>query len=211
MTKKIFIVVETYRNDNITDTTELQGSFISRKKAIEKMNELYKERVADYTEAFHNEFNNEKYFDSFTLDYNEYETMCDVSIVEQELDETLDSDSDSNDGDVYELYAEWVFDSCGYAEDVIEEYCTEEEALKALHAEIDFVIETYEMEEPNSHWQFNDQTDANEFSTPTWRAERGQEYYHLEIRKVKWESPKKFHYILSQLENDEYKVNLSLF
>ena len=43
MAKKIFIVVETYRNDDITDTTELRGSFISRKKAIEKMNELYKE------------------------------------------------------------------------------------------------------------------------------------------------------------------------
>ena len=67
MTKKIFIVVETYRNDNITDTTELQGSFISRKKAIEKMNELYKERVADYTEAFHDEFNIEKDSDITTV------------------------------------------------------------------------------------------------------------------------------------------------
>ena len=185
MAKKIFIVVETYRNDDITDTTELQGSFISRKKAIEKMNELYKERVADYTEAFHDEFNIEKASDYFTLEYNDYEAMCDVSIVEQELDETPDADSDSNDEVAYELYAEWVFDSCGYAEDVINGYCTEEEALKALHAEIDFVIETYEMEEPNSRWQFNDQTDANEFTTPIWRAERGQEYYHLEIRKVK--------------------------
>ena len=38
MAKKIFIAVETYRNDNITNITELRGSFISRKKAIEKVN-----------------------------------------------------------------------------------------------------------------------------------------------------------------------------
>ena len=176
MTKKIFIIVETYRNDNITDTTELQGSFISRKKAIEKMNELYKERVAAYTEAFHDEFNIEKASDYFTLEYNDYEAMCDISIVEQELDETPDADSDSNDEVAYELYAEWVFDSCGYAEDVINGYCTEEEALKALHAEIELVIKAYEMKKPDSHWRF---------SSPTWRAERGQEYYQLAIRKVK--------------------------
>lgn len=90
MAKKIFIVVETYRDDNITDTTELCGSFISRKKAIEKVNELYKERVADYTKSFHDDFNIEKDSDSFILSYNEYESMCEVTIVEQELDETLD-------------------------------------------------------------------------------------------------------------------------
>lgn len=95
MAKKIYIVVETYRNNDITDTTELRGSFISRNKAVEKVNELYKERVADYTEAFHDAFNNEKAFDSFILDYNEYETMCEVNIVEQELDETLDTDNNS--------------------------------------------------------------------------------------------------------------------
>ena len=185
MAQKIFIVVETYRNNDSTDTTELRGSFISRKKAVEKVNELYKERVSEYTEAFHNDFNKEKASDSFILDYDCYETMCEVNIVEQELDETPDMEGDSNDEPIYELYAEWVFDSCGYAKDVINEYGTEEEALKALHAEIDFVIETYEMEEPKSHWLFNDQTDANEYSTPSWRAERGQEYYYLEIRKVK--------------------------
>ena len=90
MAKKIFIVVETYRDDNITDTTELCGSFISRRKAIEKVNELYKERVADYTKSFHDDFNIEKYSDSFILSYNEYESMCEVTIVEQELDEALD-------------------------------------------------------------------------------------------------------------------------
>ena len=90
MAKKIFIVVETYRDDNITDTTELCGSFISLKKAIEKVNELYKERVADYTKSFHDDFNIEKDSDSFILSYNEYESMCEVTIVEQELDETLD-------------------------------------------------------------------------------------------------------------------------
>ena len=94
MAKKIFIVVETYRNDDITDTTELCGSFISRKKAIEKVNELYKERVADYTKSFHDDFNIEKSDDSFILYYNEYESMCEVSIVEQELDETPDNDVD---------------------------------------------------------------------------------------------------------------------
>ena len=93
MAKKIFIVVETYRNDDITDTTELRGSFISHKKAVEKVNELYKERVADYTEAFHDDFNNEKAYDSFILEYNDYETMCEVNIVEQELDETPDANS----------------------------------------------------------------------------------------------------------------------
>ena len=67
MAKKIFIVVETYRNDDITDTTELCGSFISRKKAIEKVNELYKERVADYTKSFHDDFNIEKWDASFIL------------------------------------------------------------------------------------------------------------------------------------------------
>ena len=92
MAKKIFIVVETYRNDDITDTTELRGSFVSHKKAVEKVNELYKERVADYTETFHDGFNNEKASDSFILEYNDYETMCEVNIVEQELDETPDSD-----------------------------------------------------------------------------------------------------------------------
>ena len=90
MAKKIFIVVETYRDDNITDTTELCGSFISRRKAIEKVNELYKERVTDYTKSFHDDFNIEKDSDSFILSYNEYESMCEVTIVEQELDETLD-------------------------------------------------------------------------------------------------------------------------
>ena len=93
MAKKIFIVVETYRNDDITDSTELCGSFISRKKAIEKVNELYKERVADYTKSFHDDFNIEKSDDSFILYYNEYESMCEVSIAEQELDETPDIDS----------------------------------------------------------------------------------------------------------------------
>lgn len=90
MAKKIFIVVETYRNNDSTPTTELRGSFISHKKAIEKVNELYKERVADYTEAFHDDFNNEKAFNSFILVSNEYDTMCEVGIVEQELDETPD-------------------------------------------------------------------------------------------------------------------------
>ena len=92
MTKKIFIVVETYRNNDIVDTTEIRGSFVSHKKAVEKVDELYKERVADYTEAFHDDFNNEKGSDSFILEYNDYETMCEVNIVEQELDETLYSD-----------------------------------------------------------------------------------------------------------------------
>lgn len=92
MVQKIFIVVETYRNNDIVDTTELRGSFVSRNKAVERVNELYKERVADYTEAFHDDFNKEKAFDSFILEYNEYETMCEVNIVEQELDETPDSD-----------------------------------------------------------------------------------------------------------------------
>ena len=92
MAQKIFIVVETYRNDDITDTTELRGSFISHKKAVEKVNELYKERVADYTEAFHDDFNNEKASDSFILEYNDYEYMSEVKIEEQELDETPDSD-----------------------------------------------------------------------------------------------------------------------
>ena len=97
MAKKIFIVVETYRNDDITDSTELCGSFISRKKAVEKVEELYKERVADYTEAFHDDFNNEKDSDSFILDHHNYETMSAVDIWEQELDETPDADSDTND------------------------------------------------------------------------------------------------------------------
>ena len=92
MAKKIFIVVETYRNNDITDTTELRGSFISHKKAVEKVNELYKERVADYTEAFHDGFNNEKASESFILEYNDYEYMSEVKIEEQELDETPDSD-----------------------------------------------------------------------------------------------------------------------
>ena len=91
MAKKIFIVVKTYRNNDIVDTTELRGSFISHKKAVEKVDELYKERVADYTEAFHDGFNNEKASDSFILEYNEYETMSAVDIWEQELDETPDS------------------------------------------------------------------------------------------------------------------------
>ena len=90
MAQKIFIVVETYRNNDSTDTTELRGSFISRKKAVEKVNELYKERVSEYTEAFHNDFNKVKASDSFILDYDCYETMCEVNIVEQELDETPD-------------------------------------------------------------------------------------------------------------------------
>ena len=97
MAKKIYIVVETYRNNDITDTTELRGSFISRKKAVEKVEELYKERVADYTEAFHDDFNNEKDSDSFILDHHNYETMSAVDIWEQELDETPDADSDTND------------------------------------------------------------------------------------------------------------------
>ena len=92
MAKKIYIVVETYRNNDIVDTTELRGSFISRKKAVEKVDELYKERVADYTEAFHDDFNNEKASDSFILEHNDYEYMSEVNIVEQELDETPDSD-----------------------------------------------------------------------------------------------------------------------
>lgn len=92
MTKKIFIVVETYRNNDIVDTTELRGSFVSHKKAVERVNELYKERVAEYTEAFRDDFNIENASDSFILEYNEYETMCEVNIVEQELDETLYSD-----------------------------------------------------------------------------------------------------------------------
>ena len=92
MAQKIFIVVETYRNNDITDTTELRVSFISHKKAVEKVNELYKERVADYTEAFHDDFNNEKASDSFILEYNDYEYMSEVKIEEQELDETPDSD-----------------------------------------------------------------------------------------------------------------------
>ena len=92
MAKKIFIVVETYRNNDIVDITELRGSFISYKKAVEKVNELYKERMADYIETFHDAFNNEKASDSFILEYNDYETMCEVNIVEQELDETPDSD-----------------------------------------------------------------------------------------------------------------------
>ena len=59
MAKKIYIVVETYSNDDITDNIAICGAFISRKKAVEKVEELYKERVADYTEAFHDDFNNE--------------------------------------------------------------------------------------------------------------------------------------------------------
>ena len=97
MAKKIFIVVETYRNNDIVDTTELRGSFVSHKKAVERVNELYKERVADYTEAFHDDFNNEKGSDSFILDHHNYETMSAVDIWEQELDETPDADSDTND------------------------------------------------------------------------------------------------------------------
>ena len=92
MAKKIFIVVETYRNNDITDTTELRGSFISHKKAVEKVDELYKERVVEYSEAFRNGFNIQKDSDSFILEYNDYETMSEVNIVEQELDETPDSD-----------------------------------------------------------------------------------------------------------------------
>ena len=176
MGKKIYIVVETYRNDDIVDNTVFCGSFVSHKKAVEKVDELYKERVADYTEAFHDDFNNEKASDSFILDYNDYETMCEVNIVEQELDETPDTDSDSNDEAIYELYSKCRIGSCGCVEDVIDEYGTEEEALKALHTEIELVIKAYEMKKPDSHWQF---------SSPTWRAKRGQEYYQLAIRKVK--------------------------
>ena len=97
MAKKIYIVVETYSNDDITDNIAICGAFISRKKAAEKVEELYKERVADYTEAFHDDFNNEKDSDSFILDYHNYETMSAVDIWEQELDETPDADSDTND------------------------------------------------------------------------------------------------------------------
>ena len=97
MAKKIYIVVETYSNDDITDNIAICGAFISRKKAVEKVEELYKERVADYTEAFHDDFNNEKDSDSFILDHHNYETMSAVDIWEQELDETLDADSDTND------------------------------------------------------------------------------------------------------------------
>ena len=92
MAKKIYIVVETYRNNDIVDTTELRGSFVSHKKAVEKVDELYKERVADYTEAFRDDFNNEKASDSFILEHNDYEYMSEVNIVEQELDETPDAD-----------------------------------------------------------------------------------------------------------------------
>ena len=97
MAKKIYIVVETYSNDDITDNIAICGAFISRKKAVEKVEELYKERVADYTEAFHDDFNNEKDSDSFILDHHNYETMSAVDIWEQELDETLYADSDTND------------------------------------------------------------------------------------------------------------------
>ena len=97
MAKKIYIVVETYSNDDITDNIAIWGAFISRKKAVEKVEELYKERVADYTEAFHDDFNNEKGSDSFILDHHNYETMSAVDIWEQELDETPDADSDTND------------------------------------------------------------------------------------------------------------------
>ena len=176
MAKKIYIVVETYRNDDIVDNTVLCGSFVSHKKAVEKVNELYKVRVADYTEAFHDDFNNEKASDSFILEHNDYDYMSEVNIVEQELDETPDTDSESNDEANYELYSKCRFDSFGCVEEVIGEYGTEEYALKALHAEIESVIKAYEMKKPDSHWQF---------SSPTWRAKRGQEYYHLEIRKVK--------------------------
>ena len=92
MAKKIYIVVETYRNNDIVDTTVLCGSFVSRKKAVEKVNELYKERVADYTEGFRDDFNNEKASDSFILEHNDYDYMSEVKIEEQELDETPDSD-----------------------------------------------------------------------------------------------------------------------
>ena len=97
MAKKIYIVVETYSNDDITDNIAICGAFISRKKAIEKVNELYKERVADYTKSFHDDFNIEKSDDSFILDHHNYETMSAVDIWEQELDETPDADSDTND------------------------------------------------------------------------------------------------------------------
>ena len=97
MAKKIYIVVETYSNDDITDNIAICGAFISRKKAVEKVEELYKERVADYTEAFHDDFNNEKDSDSFILDHHNYETMSAVDIWEQELAETPDADSDTND------------------------------------------------------------------------------------------------------------------
>ena len=97
MAKKIYIVVETYSNDDITDNIAICGAFISRKKAVEKVEELDKERVADYTEAFHDDFNNEKASDSFILDHHNYETMSAVDIWEQELDETPDADSDTND------------------------------------------------------------------------------------------------------------------
>ena len=92
MAKKIYIVVETYRNDDIVDNTVLCGPFVSHKTAVEKINELYKVRVADYTEAFHDDFNNEKASDSFILEHNDYDYMSEVNIVEQELDETPDSD-----------------------------------------------------------------------------------------------------------------------
>ena len=72
MAKKIYIVVETYSNDDITDNIAICGAFISRKKAVEKVEELYKERVADYTEAFHDDFNNEKGSDFFILDHHDY-------------------------------------------------------------------------------------------------------------------------------------------
>ena len=97
MAKKIYIVVETYSNDDITDNIAICGAFISRKKAVEKVEELYKERVADYTEAFHDDFNNEKDSDSFILDHHNYETMSAADIWEPELDETPDADSDTND------------------------------------------------------------------------------------------------------------------
>ena len=37
MAKKIYIVVETYSNDDITDNIAICGAFISRKKAVEKV------------------------------------------------------------------------------------------------------------------------------------------------------------------------------
>ena len=41
MAKKIYIVVETYSNDDITDNIAICGAFISRKKAVEKVEGQY--------------------------------------------------------------------------------------------------------------------------------------------------------------------------
>ena len=62
---------------------------------LENTNMYYKRLVRYFPDmaAFHMNYdciNIEKDSDSFILSYNEYESMCEVTIVEQELDETLD-------------------------------------------------------------------------------------------------------------------------